>query len=346
MQRSVAVSILRQMIVFLVICLASLAVALAATAREHVFPLTLFVVPMLVGSLVLRFRLFLLSMVVLAACVVAVLVNNGVTTTRVVVVAVLAVMLTLLLAISAYVQRFLPVALGESMLIDLRDRLLAQGELPQLPDHWYAQSALRSAGGAKFAGDFLVASRAPGSNRLEVVVVDVSGKGLDAGTRALQLSGAFGGLLGALPPGKFLPAANLYLLRQNWEEGFATAVHLMLDLDTGDFEVRTAGHPPLLQWMDEARRWLPHPSDGPALGLIEGASYLAATGTVGSGDTLLLYTDGMVESPSQDFTSGIDKLIGEAERMLAHGFENGAQRLLTRLDATNDDRALLVLHRR
>ena len=63
-----------------------------------------------------------------------------------------------------------------------------------------------------------------------MVVVDVSGKGEGAGTRALLLSGAFGGLLGALPPGEFLPAANDYLLRQDWDEGFATAVHLSLDV--------------------------------------------------------------------------------------------------------------------
>ena len=61
-------------------------------------------------------------------------------------------------------------------------------------------------------------------------MVDVSGKGEEAGTRALLLSGAFGGLLGALPPAEFLPAANDYLLRQDWDEGFATAVHLSLDL--------------------------------------------------------------------------------------------------------------------
>ena len=49
--------------------------------------------------------------------------------------------------------------------------------------------------------------------RLEVAVVDVSGKGEEAGTRALLLSGAFGGLLGRaagrpVPPGRQrLPAA-------------------------------------------------------------------------------------------------------------------------------------------
>ena len=108
---------------------------------------------------------------------------------------------------------------GESMLVDLRDRLRAQGELPELPEGWSADVVLRPAGGASFSGDFLVAGRGA-DERLEIVLVDVSGKGVDAGTRALLLSGAFGGLLGATPSEEFLAASNAYLMRQGWDEGF------------------------------------------------------------------------------------------------------------------------------
>ena len=94
--------------------------------------------------------------------------------------------------------------MGESMFVDLRDRILQQGGIPDLPRGWHAESALRSAGGTPFAGDFVVATLAS-PTRLELAVVDVSGKGEEAGTRALLLSGAFGGLLGALPPAQFLP---------------------------------------------------------------------------------------------------------------------------------------------
>ena len=94
--------------------------------------------------------------------------------------------------------------------------------------------ALQSAYGDAFSGDFVVANRSRDGKHLEVALVDVSGKGVNAGTRALLLSGAFGGLLGAMEPQKFLPAANAYLLRQDWNEGFATAAHVALDLETGD----------------------------------------------------------------------------------------------------------------
>ena len=61
-----------------------------------------------------------------------------------------------------------------------------------------------------------VATRSDDGSQLEVALVDVSGKGVDAGTRALLLSGAFGGLLGSVTHEEFLPATNRFLLRQQW----------------------------------------------------------------------------------------------------------------------------------
>ncbi len=63
------------------------------------------------------------------------------------------------------------------MLVDMRDRLRAQGELPTLPPSWGAEVALESAYGDGFAGDFVVASRSTDGRMLEVALVDVSGQG-------------------------------------------------------------------------------------------------------------------------------------------------------------------------
>lgn len=237
-------------------------------------------------------------------------------------------------------------ARGESMLVDLRDRISNQGQIPHLPADWYAEAVMRSAGGSSFAGDFMVSAKARDGRLLQVVVVDVSGKGVQAGTRALLLSGAFGGLLGALPPAGFLPAANQYLLRQSWAEGFATAVHLSIDLTTGVFELRSAGHPPAVQLNSGSGRWRVHETEGPVLGLLGDAEFAVLHGTLQRGDALLLYTDGLVETPKRDISLGIDKLLGQAERLLRDGFERGANRLIDRVEATDDDRALLLLHRR
>jgi serine phosphatase RsbU (regulator of sigma subunit) len=232
------------------------------------------------------------------------------------------------------------------MLVDLRDRIMSQGMLPALPPGWYAESALRSAGGTPFAGDFVVAARPAWGHRLELCVCDVSGKGEEAGTRALLLTGAFGGLLTAMPPADFLTAANEYLLRQHWIEGFATAIHISIDLDTGDYELRSAGHPPAVQLNAGSGRWTVHESEGPALGLIEGADYEPVRSRLNHGDAILLYTDGMVEVRGRDIQLGIDKMLGQADRLLQQGFENGARRLIDTVGTRNDDRALLLVHRR
>ena len=77
--------------------------------------------------------------------------------------------------------------------------------MPSLPPGWYSDVAIRSAGGASFSGDFLVTSRSLTDDRLDLALVDVSGKGVEAGPKSLLLSGAFSALLqpmGAQIPGR------------------------------------------------------------------------------------------------------------------------------------------------
>jgi Stage II sporulation protein E (SpoIIE) len=236
---------------------------------------------------------------------------------------------------------------GDSMLVDLRDRLRAQGEMPTLPEGWSAEVVLRSAGGASFSGDFLVSTRSDDELTLEVALVDVSGKGVDAGTRALLLSGAFGGLLGSATPEEFLPAANRYLLRQQWDEGFATMGHVVIDLTTGDYMLATAGHPPAVHFDSGSGRWrVSEASEGPLLGVFPDAKFVNEHGRLDRGDALLMFTDGLIETPGKDISVGIDKLLGEAERLVTKGFRHGARKLIDRVAAAhNDDRAVVLIWR-
>jgi hypothetical protein len=54
----------------------------------------------------------------------------------------------------------------------------------------------------------------------------------------------------------------------------------------------------------------------------------------------------MVETRTRDIGLGIDKMLGQAERLLRGEFEGGATRLVDALGSRNDDRALLLVHRR
>ncbi|WP_201260993.1 PP2C family protein-serine/threonine phosphatase [Embleya scabrispora] len=313
------------------------------------FPATAPVLPILVGGLVLRMPSLLLLYAATAGVLVAqdrVHDPDEVTVGTVLVVAAVAGIVLLM----ARMRTRLGVqwTRGESMLFDLRDRLRAQGEMPVLPPQWHTEVVLRPAGGQSFSGDFLVAARSStGGRMLEVVLVDVSGKGLAAGTRALMLSGAFGGLLGSLPPHGFLPAANDYLLRQEWAEGFATAVHVVLDLESGEYELLSAGHPPGVHWIAETGRWRVVEAAGPLLGVLDDATFEGVRGRLDHGDALLLFTDGMVELPGEDIATGIDRFLGEAERLVRDDFHDAARRIVAAAGRNvGDDRAVVLLRRR
>jgi len=313
-------------------------------------PVALQVGPLVAGGLLLplRYVLALVSLVataVLADAVVGDLSGADVPSLVGILVAALA---ALQMALRRR-QLGLPAARSEAMLVELRDRLQAQGEIPDLPPGWNVEFAMRSAGGAAFAGDFVTSSLVDhnGAPRLELSLVDVSGKGLSAGTRALLLSGALGGLIGAVQPERFLVEANRYLLRQEWPEGFATAVHVTLDLGTGQYALESAGHPPAVHFEAGSGRWRVSQVSGPLLGVMESVEYSRGRGVLGPGDALLLYTDGVVEVPGRDIDLGLDRLLGAAERLVPRGgFGQGAERLVDEVarDAF-DDRALLLIWR-
>lgn len=333
--------------VFALVCLALCAAAhgVLFVANRAYFPVAMLSLVVLAGGFLLRVRSLLLLDAMVAAIVVLEVSRPGAASPGGVLTVVATAAIVYLLARSRG-RLGLQGTRGDSMLVDLRDRLVAQGEVPALPPGWAAEVVLRSADDASFSGDFIVAARSHDGSRLELALVDVSGKGAAAGARALLLSGAFGGLLGSVSHEDFLPATNRYLLRQHWEEGFATAAHVQLDLETGEYVVSTAGHPPAVQFSAGSGRWRVAEARGPLLGVLGDAKFVSERGHLHSGDALLMFTDGLVEKPGQDLAVGIDKLLGEAERLVTNGFRHGARTLIDRVAAAqNDDRAVVLIWR-
>jgi hypothetical protein len=321
--------------------------ALGLTASSAAFPPSAQVLPLLFGGLLLGRRAMRQLLLVVGACLVWDLLALGLRDVRPG--ALVTVAITGVVAYEFSRSREetgLGGLRGDSVLVELRRRLELQGELPALEAPWCAETVLRPAGGGPFAGDFVVSSCSADGRRLDLALVDVSGKGVEAGARALLLSGALGGLLDALAPKAFLPAANSYLVGQDWDEGFATAVHLSLDLDTGAYLVESAGHPPTAHYDAGSGRWSLLETTGPALGLVPEATYDVDAGILRPGDALLLYTDGLVEVPGRDLTVGIDKLLGAAEHLVARGFAGGARLLVDQVAADGaDDRGLVLIWR-
>jgi serine phosphatase RsbU (regulator of sigma subunit) len=321
--------------------------ALSTLAGVHFAPALTLTVPVVLGGFLLDRPALQALLVVVTVAFAAEVIDIGWMDVRPGSAVVLAVMGVISVEVARDRERLgLSMGRGESMLLELSEQLRRQGELPSLPRGWAADVAQRSAGGSTFGGDFMVSTLTDDGRGLELALVDVSGKGVDAGTRALLLSGALGGLLGAVPAKQFLDAANDYLLRQQWDEGFATALHLAVDLETGDYRLTNAGHPPAAHYAGGSGRWQVVEQEGTILGLVPDVTFPVAEGRLERFDALLLYTDGLVEVPGRDLELGIDRLLGAAERLIPRGFDQGAEALITAVAAqAGDDRAVVLLWR-
>lgn len=330
------------------ILLLGVAVSFAISIADYdLMPLTTYFVWLLLGMLLLRFRpLLVLTTATTVAAVGALLASElALSGARVSALVSLAVAVAVILFQSSRQRSGLPAALSEAMLADLRELQKAQGTVPPLPDGWLSQSAMRAAHGVGYAGDFLVADLSDDGRRLELVLVDVCGKGVTASPRALQFAGALGGLIGALPPQELFAAANDFLLRQHSDETFATAVHVWVDLATGEYGILSAGHPPALRWDATTREWMVDNARGTALGIAPLPALEGTSGVLAPGDALMFYTDGVIESRTSDLDTGIEWLRRTARDAMRGGLDGAARRVVRQVDRGDDDRAVLVLGR-
>ncbi len=145
-------------------------------------------------------------------------------------------------------------------------------------------------------------------NRLAVVMADVSGKGVPAAlfmviARTLIKNNAQGGK----DPSEVFVAVNNLLCENNEADMFVTAFMGYLDIRSGGFSFVNAGHnPPLIRRAGGSFAVLPVTPQLP-LAMFEGIPYPIETMTLGPGDSLLLYTDGVTEAMNRE-----RQLFGEA----------------------------------
>ena len=156
------------------------------------------------------------------------------------------------------------------------------------------------------AGDYYDAFPLPGATgsggtrRVALVVADVAGKGIPAAL----LMAAFQSSLRTLVPEE-LPLAELVtrLNRYSCEhslEGrrFTTAVIAELDPGTGVLRYVNAGHnPPALRRANGGIEWLE--AGGLPLGIQRDATYASGAATIGPGDQLFVYTDGVPDARNE-----------------------------------------------
>jgi len=126
----------------------------------------------------------------------------------------------------------------------------------------------------------------------------------------------------------------------------ATAAIVELDLERGELQVVSAGHPPaLLVDPDGAPMLLEH-QGGLPLGVMAGSEYTSARFRFDAGSALLMYTDGLIERRGESIDDGLRRLA-EAGRRAAAGeeasFADRVYRALVDETPLDDDVALLAI---
>lgn len=259
--------------------------------------------------------------------------------------------------------------------------------LPQ-PLGWQVTSRFRPA--REVAGDFYDGFELVGGNRLGFVVADVCDKGVSAALfmalirtllrHTAEQTGSWdagaGGMPGIVPAGtgtagagapavpvpprlsvgagplvQAVMSTNRYLTRNHLRQGyFVTMVFAVLDPLSGALLYINGGHNPPILARKNGEQVLLHRT-GPALGMLQDSVYSLGYVILQPGDTLLVYTDGVVEAlaPSGELF-GTDRL----QSVLAQN-ATSADAVLCAVDdaladhvgnaAQSDDITMLVLRR-
>lgn len=165
--------------------------------------------------------------------------------------------------------------------------------LPQVPGLLFGFVSQPAQTPELIGGDFVDVFQL-GDDRVLVMLGDVEGKGVRAATIASMVRSGARALAVAEPsPAVILTHINELLIKQRAGQ-FVTALLLVIDTATGEIEYASAGHPPPLLLSSEAPALLRAAANLP-LGSFP-LEFESATASLRPGETLFLYTDGLVEA--------------------------------------------------
>ncbi|GAA2138977.1 SpoIIE family protein phosphatase [Kitasatospora kazusensis] len=230
-------------------------------------------------------------------------------------------------------------------------RAMLPRSLPRVPGIASAARYLPSTEGMQIGGDWYDLLRLP-DGLVGLVIGDVQGHNAEATAVMGQLRSG----LRAYATDGHDPAATLArtsrLLAELDTDLFATCLYLTLDPATGALAGARAGHPAPVR-ISAGRAVELHLPGGPPLGVDPGGAYPLSVHALAAGETLLVYTDGLVEDRDEDYDESVQRMLGGLELWSrSEPGEGGLERLadlltlnVTELGSRPDDVALLLLHR-
>ncbi|AXE90701.1 SpoIIE family protein phosphatase [Streptomyces sp. Go-475] len=245
-------------------------------------------------------------------------------------------------------------ALERALLYDAKHRLahglqeaLLPHSLPSLPGIEAAGRYVPATQGMDIGGDFYDLVRTQGM--AAAVIGDVQGHNVTAAGLMGQVRTAVRAYTAVgQAPEEVMRSTNRLLLDLG-SELFASCLYLRLDPAHGRAVMSRAGHPPPLLRRPDGRVRVLDLAGGPLLGIDASAVYPTTEVALPPGSLLVLYTDGLVESPGTDFEEALAdlgrRLTDAGDRPLDELADNLVRHRRLRTDGEErlDDIALLLL---
>jgi anti-sigma regulatory factor (Ser/Thr protein kinase) len=219
----------------------------------------------------------------------------------------------------------------QGQIAETLQRSLLPRNLPRLPGlsmaAWYLPAAEESAVG----GDWYDVIEL-GHRRLGLTIGDVAGHGMAAATYMGQLRSAVRAFaLDVDDPAELLKKLARFADQEH--SRMATVIYATLNLDTWVVDFARAGHPYPLLIRPGAEPTFLTEAGGPPLGTGVVFDYEQQRVTLGPAETLLLYTDGLIERRGQTLSEGEAALVKAAKeapdepelmcRTIIQGFTEG-----------------------
>ncbi|MFJ8008521.1 SpoIIE family protein phosphatase [Streptomyces fagopyri] len=187
-----------------------------------------------------------------------------------------------------------------------------------------------------------------GAGRVGVLIGDVMGRGLEAAAVMGQLRSAAHALAKTgMQPRQLMQALDACVTDLDVPDQLVTCCYLVIASDAGEVTICSAGHlPTLVATPGDGARALPVPVNAP-LG-VGGVLYQQSSVVIPPGATLVLYTDGLIETPGSDIEDQLTKLTATLSRLFTTtpDLEEAADHVLTALlpdpESHNDDVTLLL----
>lgn len=204
-------------------------------------------------------------------------------------------------------------ALERAQLYDAKHRLAHGLQEALLPHSLAALPGLEAAAcyvpatqGMEIGGDFY--DLVPARPLPAAVIGDVQGHNVTAAGLMGQIrTGVRAYTTVGQPPQEVMRSTNRLLLDLG-ADLFASCLYLRLDPAHGRAVMSRAGHPPPLLRRPDGRVRVLDLAGGPLLGIDASATYPTTQVSLAPGSVLVLYTDGLVESPGVDIEDSLAEL--------------------------------------